>query len=1587
MNINIGKKLTSRNLHDLIFQYWEKSKKSRIITFDFSETEWISNSEMTFLLAWINHLKLSEIIVSIQLPKSTDTKLSNERRSYFQTRLLRSWQLRGHIPDDIKIFDGGISIESTNYDSSNEYIELPILKYTSKDFDKLFDDLYTDYELNRFSHKTNELADLNHLDSDLLNLTILKELYSNAVMHSELSVGLFCQYSFSINKKIPNDKVNSYLLDERKEELSGSEKTFFVENNNYRNIDFVEIDFQDFGVGVAHSLESNYINEKKSLKELFGDEFEQHQNTNFDSKILHYSLLLFTSRYEIHKRFEVHDFIPRGLYILQELVAKNQGYLEIKSNKGALGISYLNGQRKINLASKSNDKVLFPGTSIKVVFPTKTSIKKITFTGRSRVEQFAVSNTINHISLIKHINQSKFELDHLNLEEEKKVTILSTFFNSINNELFSFQPNSIICIDFAGLYQKSNDVLVKFLFFIFHSPINSLYRIILINITTNAVNDVVSDTVYTNKSKGLHIYPIPVLYPDLRIDWIGITNDLILNKINELWKKGPSEDEHFDDNLEYLNSNILVVNEGKRGCKLRINLPMFEDFINSLNKIFKNFINEELLNSKINYSYLQNEHHNYNSIVRKKDGYVFLTSYGNYQDAYLSFNDKLYMSDYARFMVTHLIFSTNQSDKITSLKEIDKILSVTLSSQFLALSMRDVLKDLYGINVKVIALSNYYEFYKEKRFEEIQKNDKVLVINDIISTGKLTENIFDSLEKREAKPIVCFALTDLRNVDNKEKSIFKDLYPTIALSEYSIDRISEVPSDKKIEWINPILNTPTTLQKEKNHIQSLMSEDTFLKYVNEEDILIGNIVNNSYYLTYYLKTDNLLKREFSKRNNSLLNVLFNELNVQKNKNYSSELKMITQGLSVLKNKSSEETNEKITKIISKINEIDANDQFIDNEINLVCYPLMSNIQEIENEISVFKDLNNNNSFPEIYQIPRVLTERGWRFTFPPKFLNILSQGSPSRVLILDDGSCTGSTIIQMIDSVSFLTVKSIDVLSIFGRVEDYLKEFFHRIKSVRTKNQVVPINVFFGVHMNLPVLTERENSFHREIQEVRELQDKLHKEDENFSDFLSVLQKKLLISVETELIPWENISKVRLLKFRSNLGRFDSYRLYSEDIPDSGNFVFWNDDENSLLTLLIVLNLEPYLYKVFKRIVPPEIIDELFNFCRNLIKHSSCLDENQIVFLVKALFYLGPKKLFQNQILYDLIVSLEKHEVPNGYHYLNYVLLLVAYDIRNIEDVLTKRKFLLTCSQFLHNLKTNKHSLYHSQFRFFQKNIVKLTEGQIDKKQVNINYYRKLRTYFEFASINKENHPEKVLELQLNDLELKFIDFRDDPKNSYEEFALKLKWFEKKYFEDQDEYKYVKEILNNLSEYKPKNLNFSPNLLHEKIKDFENRLKSDINSLDSDNFSQLIEFYRKDILFETAPFNQFIQQSESPLQETWTEIESRFSITNPKYKSIKIQHEFKDKVEVNQYVIFLTFENIIKNKIQYAENAKWEIEYQIIDNEKCFLRFKQFSPFVKGRTGNGQAEIKKILEMNGSFYIREESDPNYVFRIEMPLKR
>ena len=317
-------------------------------------------------------------------------------------------------------------------------------------------------------------------------------------------------------------------------------------------------------------------------------------------------------------------------------------------------------------------------------------------------------------------------------------------------------------------------------------------------------------------------------------------------------------------------------------------------------------------------------------------------------------------------------------------------------------------------------------------------------------------------------------------------------------------------------WINPILNAPITMSIEKSNFKNiLLSSDEFLDcFIDETCFNVGLFKRNTVYHTYYLETDKLFK-DISQSGSKLQTHLFKKLSTKLSERKSIDdfqntldyIQRVNSEIHILQNIHPElkeiEIVSNLNQFVERLSEIEK----IKSKFDFVFYPFLSAASHFDNNINYFLQEFRNNHSIEIYPIPRIMTPKGWRFTFPPKFLNHNTFGK--NVLILDDGSCSGETIIQMIDSISFLEVREITVLSVFARLEDYNREFLSRINVVKVKSHSIPVNVYFGTHFNIPIYNKSNNPYVIELNDLEKIENDKKEIPSTVKNYLEFRKKQI----------------------------------------------------------------------------------------------------------------------------------------------------------------------------------------------------------------------------------------------------------------------------------------------------------------------------------------------------------------------------------------------------------------------------------------------------------------------------------------------
>jgi len=579
---------------------------------------------------------------------------------------------------------------------------------------------------------------------------------------------------------------------------------------------------------------------------------------------------------------------------------------------------------------------------------------------------------------------------------------------------------------------------------------------------------------------------------------------------------------------------------------------------------------------------------------------------------------------------------------------IDKIVAVTLSSHLLAEEIRDLYSSRLGLlrneEPQLIKLTNFYEFYNEETFNQIEKGDNVLIVNDVISTGNLNDKLYKSLteEGKNANVIAIFSLVDTRmdeeeynKTDDNELRV-ENFYETTKrklvciLHHYipkykSTDQIpKEIINGRKIEVvrINPVLNAPTpTIKKSDQIVRKLIYNDNsdkdghrFLKNIFEPEdskksLCVGHIENFGSHHPYFIDTKILFQSETGKNLIGSLIVdvknLDNEIIKKRNKTHLTKIRERFERLKTENTKLDDEDREKIDSLLSEIiklkESVDLKENYDKFDVDFVVHASDSGFDYIKrSEFSTFLQKGGNKNDFQIVRMPRVLISQEWGIPNIPDSYKHVFAGR--RILILDSASCTGETLLNLIDSMCYLDVKKITVLSVITRIKDFHGEFLTRIHKINNnksefRESSIPIDIYFGVHLNLPhYLANSTQCPHcKEIHDYKEILYKTNppksvEDGINYSrEFLKIVKVNDTNSIAKNgvLAPYllEGLDLCRMFQIRDELGKKEHQRTYnkyfkSDLLTDS---LLEDIDESTFDEFVGVLLHEPHLIDVIRK--------------------------------------------------------------------------------------------------------------------------------------------------------------------------------------------------------------------------------------------------------------------------------------------------------------------------------------------------------------------------------------------------------------------
>ena len=1657
--IELGTKLTSINFDNIIQNYWNESllDSTMVVDFSFKKLEWVGFEQLTFLTGWIDKLTDLGKTVTLSMQESSDilpTSDTYKKRERCLRLILVDWKIQSRLNENVKIYSGGINVIAGRKTSADiPFEQIPAIKYKLDTFEQDFSNLYKKHlrQFKKYSEteiKTNTA--LNYFDNSFLNYSIVKELYSNVCQHAfgPNPDGNKCYISLFFNKKIAQDyrpSILKNLLNARYAERPKEETIYFVDSdNNFTNKSYLEFTFLDFGEGISHTLRTKYNSE--NLGKLKGKLSSEHDNSkqNIDTRVLEYSFLLFTSKYEFSEDLKTHDYIPRGLYIVKDIVKRYKGLIIARSKKGKVVFDFSKATSSVHFRENDfSDEISdFPGTSITILLPAKESVQ------RDNAE-FKLENEIEprnkFVTILKLIAKSS-KRDSLLNEKENEKLFYERFFGElcqILGDLNLHNTRYLVCFDFAGIPILKQSFYTKLTYFLSYSPlINENVNALFFNVLDKGINASQLEFEKELSSVGFFSHIIPCIFPDLTVNWIGIHDKLLSEKLLENWKGDNNYERLNVENSERIDGNVLKIFSKDGELRIRCIIPLFAHIVSILFDYQKRFIDKEINNTGITFDDLIYEElllgeriiHNYNHVLKADaDGRAYLTANGKYQMIFLSFIEKLYKKEYRRLVATYLLFNFFHNSKLSfdSKRAINKILTVTLSSQLLGKEVKDILEVLFSYKsgeIILIPLSSYYDFYKEQRFEELMDNDKILIVNDVVSTGYLSNRLLNSIKKRRSN-VQATILTIVDGRQEFEKTQKED--GILALTEYPIEKIEpdKLKTDSEPIWINPILNAPITMSSDKSNIQNiLLHPNEFLEHVEDESFYsVGLFKKNTVYHTYYLETEKLfesLSNWETDPKSSLLQLLVDRLFQRKNidnqnnrKNQTEQLLGLIRDLQI--------TNDNVQNIEESIalrpfSEALAEKKQETSTFDFVFYPFFSAISLFEDKINLIFDRFRGSSPIEIYPIPRIMTPKGWRFTFPPKFLNHVTKAK--RVLILDDGSCSGETIVQMVDTISFLEVKEITVLSIFARLEDYNREFLTRINEMKVKNHTIPVTVYFGTHFNIPVYNRTNNPYSTEL-------DDLNKYDvKNIPDAAKSYIEKRKAQIRTylengnifhPLIP-AFVSKKEMFRLRNILGRFDSYRLYKEDDP-LGNafdgvakptkeylmdFISSTERRNALIAVLIH---EPKLIETLYRVYP-SIIKALQKELQKLFAEDKpLLSVTNKIFYLRALSYINIKVLLNPDIMLRFFSQMDISLKQSDYQ----------IEQENLYDTFNYFAFILYCihENKLINFEANKEENH----RLLSVFVEKISNETLLPHKKDYTFQNLIREFLEDYRLrtSSRNQPELIGAC----IEMHNYFYNDLGEKSHPILFSKFQEFFIEYFNhsnieiklrSKQEYLGVLSTIRNkiipraliiLKDFKPfKNYIFDRDFSVDEYIDIVKRAETnlsllmdnrpdatDLNSPGVIDVYESFEALNNKILDYNSPFFMLlIKDFRFNPFELHKSVYKKENLKNGlKKKNIDFKVKYVGKQE-NIYILShpiffeVIYQEIPSNAIKYAEGAKCELTIKLAE-DGLSLHYWQNTPKVEAKIGErGIRGFRKIAAAHNAKF-EELNKIKYEFVFNFPV--
>ena len=362
--------------------------------------------------------------------------------------------------------------------------------------------------------------------------------------------------------------------------------------------------------------------------------------------------------------------------------------------------------------------------------------------------------------------------------------------------------------------------------------------------------------------------------------------------------------------------------------------------------------------------------------------------HGEYSNVYIHFKPLLSQTNIARQMARYMLIKLSLTD---GPKEIDIVVGGTHSAKRLIAAVADEL------NAEPLIIDRYTEQIEDPDITNVIRGKRALIVSDVISTGSFVDSIKRKFSLSGCKVEAICCICDIRVSPVIDREV-----PVISLHEYPIDKF-DIPSKPPVYEINPISLVPMLYSKEEGRmvVPSLIGPERFINLLKESEAFIpGHIVLGPTHYTYFVDTKVLLDR------------------------YAAELfKFITEDLE---------------------KEIESRDLNLDD----ICLLLTAEDSNAERALpTLVKSKLPNVLWAQLDRI-RLTKEGTWQLDNLDEASVKLENVKQRVFLVLDDGSNTGGTIMQMIKAAAELAPRTILGYCIVNRLHPIRASFLSELKGV-----------------------------------------------------------------------------------------------------------------------------------------------------------------------------------------------------------------------------------------------------------------------------------------------------------------------------------------------------------------------------------------------------------------------------------------------------------------------------------------------------------------------------------------------------------